>query len=95
MLERGTEHSHSIVGMQNLMQMELSQAGCQAASRRVPSGPDGKLGSLNLVGLQPFLGASTSGGRGQPTDMARLTEPAPAQTPGQYPEAEGGRPLTD
>ena len=77
------------------MQMALTQAGCQRASRRVPSGPAGKPGSLNLVGLQPSLRASTSGGRDQPTDMARLTQEAPDQTPGQNPEAEAGRPLTD
>ena len=84
-----------MAGIQNLTQMALTQAGCQRASRRVPSGPARKPGSLNLVWLQPSLRASTSGGRDQPTDMARLTQEAPDQTPGQNLEAEAGRSLTD
>ena len=40
--------------------------------------------------METSLRVSTSGGRDQPTDMARLTQGAP----GQSPEAEGGPSLT-
>lgn len=60
----------------------------------MPSCQAGKPGSLNPAGLETSLRVSTSGGRDQPTDMARLTQGAPDQTPSQSLEAEGGPSLT-